>query len=96
MISKDEARNLAIKNILQNWNIKNDKPVILDEYTIEKEYGWVFFYSSEKYEKTHNISDALAGNAPIIINKFDNSVNITGTAFEAEHYITEYEANLSP
>lgn len=84
-----------MEHILQNWNIKGDEPIILDEHTIEKEYGWVFFYSSQKYEETNNFSDALAGNAPIIVNKFDHSIHITGTAFETEHYIAEYEANLS-
>jgi sulfate adenylyltransferase subunit 1 (EFTu-like GTPase family) len=94
MLNKNEAKNLAMNYILQIWNLKGDKPIILDKYTIEKAFGWVFFYSSKKYEETGKISYALAGNAPIIVNKFDGSLHITGTAFETDHYIAEYEANL--
>lgn len=95
MINQTEARILAADYIFYTWTIEGDNFVILDEHTIEKEFGWIFFYSSQKYEETDNISYALAGNAPIIVNKFNSSIHITGTAFDIEYYIAEYEANLS-
>ena len=95
MINQTKAKILAVNYLIQIWTIEGDNFVILDEYTIEKEFGWIFFYSSQKYEETNNINHALAGNAPIIVNKFDDSLHITGTAFDIEHYIAEYEANLS-
>ena len=94
MIDKEEARDLAMEKILADWNVENDEPVILDKYTIEKDFGWVFFYSSRKYQETRIISYALAGNAPIIVNKFDSSLYLTGTAQETEYYINKYEAIL--
>ncbi len=83
-----------MKKILSDWNIQDDEPIILDEYTIEKDFGWVFFYSSRKYEETQIISYSLAGNAPIIVNKFDSSLHLTGTARETEYYIDKYEEKL--
>ena len=83
-----------MKKILGNWNIEDDEPVILDEFTIEKDFGWVFFYQAHRFIETEIFSYCLAGNAPIIVNKFDGSSHYTGTALETEHYIAEYENNL--
>lgn len=93
-LSREEARELVWHDILSRWNIEGDEPVILDEFTIEKDFGWVFFYQSRKYIETKNFRFQLAGNAPIIVNKFDGSLNYTGTAYETDHYIKEYENQL--
>lgn len=63
--------------------------LLLDDI-IEFEYGWVFFYQSKEYLRTGDIFDALGGNAPIIINKYDGSLHITGTAHPVEKYISDY------
>jgi len=94
MIAEKEAREMVMGEILRNWTIENDEPVILDELTIEKDFGWIFFYNSRKFIETEEFSYTILGNAPIIINKFDGSLHYTGTAYEVEHYITEYESNL--
>ena len=94
MITEAEARNLAMEKILRDWTIKNAEPVIIDEITIEKDFGWVFFYDSSRFLETKEFSDTLLGNAPIIVNKFDCSTHYTGTANETEYYIAEYENSL--
>ena len=64
---------------------------IIDNETIEKEYGWVFFYQTKDYLETGNIVDALVGNAPYIVNRFTGELIETGTANPIEDYIAEYE-----
>ena len=64
---------------------------IIDSETIEKEYGWVFFYQTKDYLETGNIEDTLVGNAPFIVNKYTGEVAETGTAYPVEYYIAEYE-----
>ena len=68
--------------------------VILDEHTIERSWGWVFFYNSRKYVETNEFEHALFGNAPYIVNRFDGSMHVTGTARPTEHYIAEYESQI--
>ena len=68
------------------------KLAIMDSETIEKEYGWVFFYQSKEYLETGNSGDALLGNAPFIVNRYTGEVVETGTANPIEDYIAEYEA----
>lgn len=80
--------------ILKQWSITGDEPMILDEYTVEREFGWVFFYDSRKHQETQSFEFALAGNAPVIVNRIDGFLHSTGTAFPTEHYIREYEETL--
>ena len=69
--------------------------VILDEHTIKRPWGWVFFYDSRKHHETGDFKYAIAGNAPYIVNRFDGSMHVTGTARATEHYIAEYESQIA-
>ena len=55
----------------------------------------IFFYNSERYLTTGEISHALAGNAPYIVNRHTGEMRSTGTAYPIEHYIAEYERELA-
>ena len=69
---------------------------LLDDRTMDKPYGWVFFYQSKAFIETRDPLHGLAGNAPIIINRFTNDIRCTGTARPIEHYLADYEATLPP
>ena len=71
---------------------EGDSLVLVSEHTIERPFGWVFFYTSRLYSDTGDIKYALAGNAPLIVNLSSGEVVATGTARLVEHYIAEYEA----
>jgi len=62
--------------------------------TTEYDFGWVFAYNTKEYSETNNISYALAGNAPLIVDKTDGQVYATGTARPVEHYIEEYRKGV--
>ena len=57
---------------------------LLPEQTIERDFGWVFFYG------LRNPSVRLAGNAPFIVDRKDGSVHVTGTAYPIEEYLQSY------
>ena len=67
---------------------------IVESETIERPFGWVFFYNSKNYLKTKKFEDMLVGNAPLIVNRETGQLHVTGTAQPIEHYIAEYEAKL--
>ena len=64
--------------------------VLLDEHTLEVNCGWVFFYQSKRYSQTGDTGDALAGNAPILVDSRDGSLHITGTARRVDYYVQNY------
>lgn len=57
--------------------------VLFDDATLERDFGWVFFYGSPHDE-------LLAGNAPFIVDSHDGSVHVTGTAHRVEEYLEAY------
>jgi hypothetical protein len=64
--------------------------------TLEKPFGWVFFFNSTAFIKSGDIRDAVAGNAPFIIDSNDGSIHETGTALPIECYLENYEKYGTP
>jgi len=67
---------------------------VLEDKTIEKPWGWVFFYQSKSFIETGDFREMLGGNAPIIVNRDTSELTYTGTAQDVEFYIKEYENSL--
>jgi Immunity protein 35 len=77
VISKENARKIAenfIESIPFESLTKEDKLVIIDEYTLEKDYGWIFSYNTEEFLKTRDYDYSLINNGPIIVNKETGAV----------------------
>ena len=91
MVNLETAREIAARHVNATYNVEGDDLVILDEETIEKDYGWVFFYTSRRYLETGEFRYMLAGNAPIIVEKEDGSLHELGTALPFQEYVREYE-----
>ncbi|MCP4004967.1 MAG: hypothetical protein GY725_12300 [bacterium] len=64
---------------------------IADDDTLEREWGWVFFYQSRLWMETGESRYRSADNGPMIVNRFDGTIHSTGTAHEPDYYITRYE-----
>ena len=95
MINLKEAQYLVQAKLDKEIDPNSDDYcVILEEETIEKEWGWVFFYQSKAYIESGDLGDMLAGNAPYIVNKKNGQLYVTGTAYDIEHYINVYEQTL--
>lgn len=60
----------------------------------EHDFGWVFFYDGSVHAKTGNPQDMLVGNAPLIVDRQDGRLYITGTANPVEHYLEEYRRGI--
>jgi hypothetical protein len=59
----------------------------------ENDHGWVFYYNSKQYFETNEVSYALAGNGPILIDKEDGKLYAFGTAESTEDYLKNFELN---
>jgi hypothetical protein len=62
---------------------------LLEQETLEMDFGWVFFYTSKLFRDTGDFRYALAGNAPMIVDRMDGSFHSTGTAHPFEYYIED-------
>lgn len=69
--------------------------VVLEDRTLERPYGWVFFYQTREYAKTGNILHAIAGSTTIIFNRFSWEYRFIETGLRPlEVCLKEYEATL--
>lgn len=89
MINFNEAKSLAISWIRDIQEPDNELCLVLEE-TIEKPYGWIFFYNSKQFLEKHDFDYAIAGNAPILVDR-NGSIHLTGTAEPIEFYIKIFD-----
>ncbi|MBN1919222.1 MAG: hypothetical protein JW889_15060 [Verrucomicrobia bacterium] len=97
MITYDEARRIAQEHLAgMPWACPDDEFIILDEHTIDRDFGWVFFYDSARHLQTQAMEDSLGGNAPVIVTRANGAVHDTGTAHAVEFYIANFEKYGTP
>jgi hypothetical protein len=84
MIDLVTATRIAEEYIDQQITRGGLKLKLLREQTIERDFGWTFFYTAE------DESVLLAGNAPFIVHRDDGSIHVTGTAYPTETYLEIY------
>lgn len=92
MIEKDTAIAKARSFIAGLAVDGGNDLVLLEDKLIERSFGWVFFYQSQRFLDTANPLHAILGNAPLIVDRRDGSLHLTGTAQPIEYYIERYEA----
>ncbi len=95
MMTKEQAKESVNKELRRRCQIPGDSYVIIENLTMEQPFGWVFFYDSRKYLETGNISDAIAGNGPVFVNRHSGMVEFCGAHKPLEAFLTEYERKWS-
>jgi Immunity protein 35 len=93
MLDRSDALALVLGKLTGMAPV-GDEWVVLDEKTVEKSYGWIFFYNSRKFVETGQIIHRLAGNGPVIVNKFDESIEFYGSNPSVDIILEGYERKL--
>jgi hypothetical protein len=76
--------------------VTGDKCIILKEHTMKRPYGWVFFYQSRAYIVSGDSKHMVGGNAPILVERINGEIRVTGTGDPLEKYLQRYEATIAP
>ena len=58
---------------------------------MEKDYAWIFPYTSKKYWETNDINHAIGGNGPLFVSKLDGKTSNYRTGLSIEGMVDEYE-----
>ncbi|SHG58636.1 hypothetical protein [Flavobacterium defluvii] len=71
MLTFEEARKIISDRLVENSkSLDGDSLVILDHLTIEKPYGWIFYYDSQFWHNQNRDTKYIyAGNVPILVDK---------------------------
>jgi Immunity protein 35 len=94
ILSKPEALELVSQK-LETMTTPDEPFVVVDSHTIEKPYGWVFFYNTTRFVETGFLQHTLAGNGPVIVNKYDGTVRFFGSGRPTGDWVAEYERKLA-
>ena len=73
---------------------KEEPYVVLSEQTIERPFGWIFFYNSKTFVETASALHRLAGNGPVFVNRFTGSIDFFGSAQDIDTVVAKYERAL--
>lgn len=94
MITQEDALSIVQRHLLALSPLPDgDNWVVLPDSTIEREFGWVFFYNSRAFLETRNPLLAIAGNGPLLVQRRTGKLEVLGTAHPLEHYIAAYEGS---
>lgn len=95
MITREEAKRRVTEYVNFDFKRQDDELIIVDEETITKDYGWVFFAVNKKYLGTQNFSDMVIGRGPVLFEKQSETIIPFGTVLSAEQYLEQYERQTS-
>ena len=60
---------------------------LLIDNTLEREFGWVFFYTVDLARS----NEMIAGNGPLIIDRHTGKLHACGSAYPEEVYMQAYD-----
>ena len=90
-VSQDEARRVALEHIRGLETGVSSELVLLENETVEHDFGWVFFYNTARFAETRDPLSGLTGNAPLAVTRVDGRLHVTGTALPLEHYLASFK-----
>ncbi|WP_338827287.1 YrhB domain-containing protein [Bradyrhizobium sp. 27S5] len=93
MLRISEALELVSKQ-LELRSPDDVQYVVVESSTIEKPFGWIFFYQSKEFLETGIFMHRFAGNGPVFVNKATGEVDFFGSAAPLEIILAEYEGKL--
>ncbi|HEX8463675.1 MAG TPA: hypothetical protein VF627_03570 [Abditibacterium sp.] len=67
--------------------------VVMDEYTIDKPYGWIFFWNTLKFHETKDRKFSIVGGGRSAFETSDSSITILPSYLDTQDAIEEYEKN---
>ncbi len=92
-LEEHEIATIDFESPLPRHDERHDQKLVVVRVD-EHEFGWVYFYDGSRHVQTGNVRDAVAGNAPLIVDRSDGKLYITGTAHPIEFYLQEFRSGI--
>jgi hypothetical protein len=92
MVDQATARELVLSEMYKKPISADFELVVLDEQTIERPFGWVFFYNTRKYAETGDRRASLIGNCPIVVERMTGRLTRLATGDPLDAQLARYEA----
>jgi hypothetical protein len=94
VITREEAKQKVLE-LLQSRRVGGDEGIdVIESKTIEKPYGWAFFYNSRRFIETGDIMHSLVGGGPVVVVASTGEVHELGSSRPAFREIADLEKKL--
>jgi hypothetical protein len=94
MIDRHQAEQIA-EALIQKESQGSSYPIVIHrEATIEKDYGWIFFYNTEAFLQSEDFDFALVGNVPFVVERATGAVHFLSTSPFFDIALANYEEGL--
>ena len=94
MINESGARAILSKFLRAAYpNRHGDAEVVINDDVVEREYGWLFTYTTAAFYRTHDPRHALVGAGPMLVLRKDGAIVEFPSFFFPEQALVEYEAH---
>ena len=94
LVNHDDARAAVIHQLCRRSVGGPEGIAIIDSETVEKPYGWIFFYNSRRYVESGELVYALVGQGPVVVVAETGEVIELGSAYAADVAIKQLEDRL--
>ena len=88
-VTKAQAQELARKSV--SGRKPDTEFVILEDQTLEKDFGWVFRYANKEYADTRDPKTLIRGLGPVIVERETGAVHKLPTSLPPDRAIREFE-----
>ena len=88
-LTKQEAEAIAAK--LLHETRPDAEYVILTDETMERDFGWVFFYAPRLYLETKDPNYLIPGAGPLVVLRKDGSIRYLPTSVPPIPTVAEFE-----
>ena len=97
-ISHDEAVRCALDAVRAHLEASEDlpsvEPAIVGGETIEKPWGWIFFWNTTLFAETGDLEHAMVGTAPVFVNRAAGAATAVDPLQPIERAIRRYERRI--
>ena len=91
----DDAKAIVEHEMNKGYVPTDDGPlVVLDQYTKEKTYGWIFAVNTRRFSETGDFDACAIGIGPIVFVSEDRSIHQLGAGCDEDEEIAEFERHL--
>lgn len=65
--------------------------ILLPDRTVERSFGWVFFYTTKRYLESKSPEDLVPGDGPLVVHRTDGSIAFLSTSLSPLAAVEQYE-----
>ena len=90
MLDYVKAFRLAEERVAELSRISDSELVVEPEKTLERSFGWIFFYTTRDYLETRDEMQRPVGNGPLVVEKRDGTTTFLSSGHPLETSIALY------